>query len=81
MWDDPLAITLRVIDAFERLGVPYLIGGSLASAVYGTARSTLDADLVAGLSAEKVSALAGYFRCFEGSSRAAGFGLPAKMGG
>jgi hypothetical protein len=51
---EPLAVTLLVIDAFERLEVPYLIGGSLASALHGTARSTLDADLVSDLKHEQV---------------------------
>ena len=57
MLAEPLAITLLVIDTLERLNIPYLIGGSLASALYGTARSTLDADLVADLKAEQVSSL------------------------
>jgi hypothetical protein len=54
MLPEPLTITLLVIDAFEKLGVPYMIGGSLASAFHGTARSTLDTDLVADLKAEQV---------------------------
>jgi hypothetical protein len=57
MLAEPLAVTLLVIDAFEQLEVPYLIGGSLASAMYGTARSTLDADLVADLRAEQMHSL------------------------
>ncbi|HEX7973504.1 MAG TPA: hypothetical protein VF498_03775 [Anaerolineales bacterium] len=57
MLAEPLAITLLVIDAFERLEVPYLIGGSLASALHGTARSTLDTDLVADLKAKQVTSL------------------------
>lgn len=57
MLAEPLAVTLLVIDAFEKLNVPYLIGGSLASAVHGTARSTLDTDLVADLRPEQVSPL------------------------
>lgn len=49
MLSEPIAVTLEVIDALDALGVPYFIGGSLASAVHGTVRSTLDADLVAEL--------------------------------
>lgn len=49
MLAEPLSITLLVTHAFENLNVPYLIGGSLASALHGTARSTLDVDLVADL--------------------------------
>lgn len=57
MLAEPLAVTLSVIEAFEKLNVPYLIGGSLASALHGTARSTLDTDLVADLRSEQVTAL------------------------
>lgn len=57
MLAEPLAVTLLVIEAFEKLEVPYLIGGSLASALHGTARSTLDSDLVADLKAEQVAPL------------------------
>ncbi|MFN8499922.1 MAG: hypothetical protein U0641_18870 [Anaerolineae bacterium] len=54
---EPIAITLTVIATFDALHVPYLIGGSFASGVYGVVRSTMDADLVADLRAEHVEAL------------------------
>jgi len=38
-----------VVKTFEKLGVPYAIGGSMASSALGVARSTLDADIVADL--------------------------------
>jgi hypothetical protein len=38
---------LSVIELFEKLGISYLIGGSFASSLYGVARSTADADLLA----------------------------------
>lgn len=44
---DPIAITLQVAELFDALGIPYLLGGSLASIVHGMLRTTLDADLVA----------------------------------
>lgn len=44
-----------VVDALEELGVPYHIGGSIASSAQGFARSTLDADLVADLKPEHIS--------------------------
>jgi len=58
MLSEPLAVTLLVIEALEALDVPYLIGGSLASAVHGMARSTADADLVADLRPEHAEPLA-----------------------
>ncbi len=44
-----LAAVARVVAAFESLGVDYLIGGSVASSVFGEPRQTVDADLVARL--------------------------------
>lgn len=55
MPSEPVAVTLLVIEALEALGVPYLIGGSLASAVHGVVRATLDVDLVADLRPEHVA--------------------------
>lgn len=47
--DEPLAVTLLVARALEAVGAGYFIGGSLASALYGLGRATMDADLVAPL--------------------------------
>ena len=49
MLSEPLQVTLKVVKAFEQLEIPYLIGGSLASAVHGIVRATMDADLVADI--------------------------------
>lgn len=53
-----LAITVRVVEVLERLGIPYVIGGSLASSLRGVPRSTLDVDLVAEISEAHVDTLA-----------------------
>jgi hypothetical protein len=37
----------EVLRVFTTLGIPYALGGSMASSVYGTWRSTLDADITA----------------------------------
>ena len=58
MLSEPIAVTLLVIEALEALDVPYLIGGSLASAVHGVARATADTDLVADLRLEHAEPLA-----------------------
>jgi hypothetical protein len=58
MLSEPIAVTLLVIDALEALNVPYLIGGSFAAAVYGVARLTADADVVADVRFEHVDQLA-----------------------
>ena len=43
-----------VINAFEKLSIPYYIGGSVASSLYGMARATMDVDVVAYLTQDKV---------------------------
>ncbi|MFQ5613686.1 MAG: hypothetical protein ACE5H9_16300 [Anaerolineae bacterium] len=58
MLAEPIAVTMIVADALEALGVPYAIGGSLASAVHGVMRATMDADLVADLRPEHAEPLA-----------------------
>ncbi len=59
MPSEPVAVTLLVVEALEQLNVPYLIGGSLASALYGVGRTTVDTDLVADLQPDHVEPLAG----------------------
>jgi hypothetical protein len=43
-----IRVALRpVVEALDRMGVPYMIAGSVASSMHGVPRTTLDADLVA----------------------------------
>jgi hypothetical protein len=55
--EEPIEITLLVIAAFEALGIRYLIGGSLASSIYGEPRATRDADLLADVKFEHAEPL------------------------
>jgi hypothetical protein len=48
---------MSVVEVFERLDIPYLVCGSMASALYGVARSTMDADIVADIRQEQVEAM------------------------
>ena len=52
MQNEPVEVTLKVTEVFEKLGVPYLIGGSLASTLYGMVRTTQDSDIVAEIRIE-----------------------------
>lgn len=65
MLSEPLVVVARLARAFDALEIRYLIGGSLASSVYGIPRATQDVDLVADLKLPHVaaitSALAGEF--------------------
>lgn len=54
---EPIAVTLMVIRVLDALDVPYLIGGSFASALYGVPRTTNVADLIVGLRLEHVEPL------------------------
>jgi hypothetical protein len=47
-------VTRRVVAAFETAGIRYFLAGSVASALYGEARSTRDIDLVAAMLAHHV---------------------------
>ena len=50
-------VTLHVVRELDRLGISYLVVGSLASSLHGIPRSTQDADLVVDLPASKVAQL------------------------
>lgn len=54
---DELSALTGVVEALEHLGIPYRIGGSAASSVYGVPRSTADIDLVAAIRPEHVTPL------------------------
>lgn len=57
MISDTIRVALIVTEALEACGVRYLVGGSLASAVSGEPRSTLDVDLVVELTESDVEGL------------------------
>jgi len=46
---DPTAAFALLLAALDRLGVRYVVGGSLASSIRGTGRASMDIDLVAEL--------------------------------
>jgi hypothetical protein len=55
---DPIRVALIVAAALETCRVRYLVGGSLASAVSGEPRSTLDVDMVVELTERSVEPFA-----------------------
>ncbi len=65
MLSEPLLVVARLARTFEDLGIRYVVGGSLASSLYGIPRATQDVDLVAEIELPHVeaitSALAGEF--------------------
>lgn len=57
MLPDAIAAAYRIAHVFNGLEIPYLIGGSMASSVHGTPRSTQDVDFVAEIRLEQVDAI------------------------
>ena len=49
MHSDPILVVAKLAEAFDTLGITYVVGGSLASSIYGIPRATQDVDLVADL--------------------------------
>jgi hypothetical protein len=54
MYGDPMVLALRLGRTFDALSIPYLIGGSVATSVYGELRTTQDIDFVAQFGEEHV---------------------------
>ena len=57
MQSETTRITLFVAQTLERIGIPYAVGGSLASSLHGVMRSTLDVDIVADMKMEHIPAM------------------------
>ena len=55
---DPIVVALSFTALLERLGIRYVVGGSLASSLHGEPRSTNDIDVVADLRPAHVRPLA-----------------------
>lgn len=50
-------ITLLVAQTLEQIGIPYAVGGSLASSLHGIMRSTLDVGILDNMRFEHISPL------------------------
>jgi hypothetical protein len=65
MLSEPVLVVAKLARVFDALGIRYVVGGSVASSIYGIPRATQDVDLVADLRLTHVdaitSALAGEF--------------------
>ena len=53
----PDAAFRRLVEAFEKLKIPFYVGGSVASSIHGVARATMDVDFVAGIQRWHIGAL------------------------
>ncbi len=57
MISEPLCVALQMAEIFENLDIPYLVGGSIASSIYGEPRATQDIDMVAELKNHHIQVL------------------------
>lgn len=62
MLSEPILVVAQIVNAFDTLGVEYVVGGSLASSVYGIPRATQGVDLVAKMNAAHAEPLARLLR-------------------
>ena len=60
MLTEPILVTSQVVEVLERLKIPYFITGSLATAIHGVARSTMDVDMLVDLQIEQAKILEQY---------------------
>jgi hypothetical protein len=54
MIGNPIELALLIAEILESLDIIYFVGGSVASSLWGESRATLDLDLVADLTLEKI---------------------------
>jgi len=54
MQNEPIEVTLKVTSILEKLGIPYLIGGSLASTLYGMVCTTQNSDIITEMRPEHI---------------------------
>ena len=55
---DPLRVINKVAQIFQKHGIDYLVGGSLASSLHGIPRATQDVDIVADLTGKDIVKIA-----------------------
>lgn len=58
MYHEVVEALLPLVSAFEQLGIPYYIGGSVSSSFHSIARSTQDVDVIADIKPQQVRSLA-----------------------
>ena len=52
-----LTFALQVTKIFEQVGIPYYLGGSIASSLFGIPRTTLDIDIVVDIRQQQIPLL------------------------
>lgn len=55
---EPFQIMKRATDVLHQLEIPYFVGGSMASSLYGIPRTTQDADIIADIKEHHITTFA-----------------------
>ncbi|MCK6590511.1 MAG: hypothetical protein L6Q76_23345 [Polyangiaceae bacterium] len=63
MLSEPVLVVARLARTFDTLGIRYVVGGSVASSLYGIPRATQDVDIVADV---RLSHVEGITKALEG---------------
>jgi hypothetical protein len=74
MQGDAIHVILLVTDVFEKMHIPYAVGGSISSSVHGVMRSTMDVDILADMRQEHISGFVEALSTAFYADDAAGFG-------
>ncbi len=59
MLSTPMVVVATIARVFDDLGISYVVGGSLASSIYGIPRATQDVDLVAAIQHAHIDGIVG----------------------
>lgn len=59
---NPTEVLRRLVAALDKVGIAYMLSGSLAGAYYGISRSTQDIDFVIDATAEQLQAFVRHLR-------------------
>ena len=57
LYHDVIEALSPLVEAFDRLGITYYIGGSVSSSLHGMARQSQDVDVIADIRPDQVRAL------------------------
>lgn len=57
MLSEPILVVAKLASVFDAMKIQYIVGGSLASSVYGIPRATQDVDLIADIRSFQIEAI------------------------
>lgn len=58
----PADALTRILGALDRLEIPYMVGGSVASSIHGISRPTMDVDIIAVLQPGNIAGLCEFLK-------------------